>query len=67
MMMNFCSRFFFTLANSADPDEMPPYGAFHLGLNCLLKYLFNGIQIEKKVKQNLNLDVSQELTTGLDK
>ena len=25
----------FVLANSADPDEMPPYAAFHLGLYCL--------------------------------
>ena len=30
------------LANCADPDEMPPFAfaAFHLGLHCLLKYLF---------------------------
>ena len=46
------------LVNSADPGEMPPYAAFHLGLHCLLKYLtvsrmkrpkylFNGIQNEK--------------------
>ena len=27
----------FILANSADPDEMPPYAAFHQGLHCLLK------------------------------
>ena len=27
------------LANSADPDEMPPYAAFHLGLHGLPKYL----------------------------
>ena len=26
------------LANSADPDEMPHYVAFHLGLHCLPKY-----------------------------
>ena len=25
----------FVLANSADPDEMPLYAAFHLGLQCL--------------------------------
>ena len=25
------------LANSADPDEMPPNAAFHLGLHCLPK------------------------------
>ena len=31
---------FVMLANSADPDEMPPYAAFYLGLHCLSKYLF---------------------------
>ena len=30
--------------NSADPDEMPPYAAFHVGLHCLPKYLFTSIQ-----------------------
>ena len=29
----------FILANSADPDEMSPYAAFHLGLHGLPKYL----------------------------
>ena len=37
----------FNLANSADPDEMPPYAAFHVGLHCLPKYLFTGIKNEK--------------------
>ena len=32
---------------SADPDEMLPYAAFHLGLRCLPKYLFTSIQNEK--------------------
>ena len=32
------------LANSADPDEMQHYAAFHLGLHCLPKYLFRGFQ-----------------------
>ena len=36
----------FILANSVDPDEMLPYGAFHLGLHCCPKYLFTGIQNE---------------------
>ena len=31
------------LANSTDPDEMPPQAAFHLGLHCLPKYLFTSI------------------------
>ena len=39
--------FFCILANSADPDEMPPNAAFHLGLHCLPKYLFAGIQSKK--------------------
>ena len=30
------------LANSADPDEMPHYAPFHLGVHCLPKYLFMG-------------------------
>ena len=33
----------FTLPNSVDPDEMQHYVEFHLGLNCLLKYLFRGV------------------------
>ena len=37
----------FILVNSADPDEMPPYVAFHLGLHCLPKYLFTSYQNEK--------------------
>ena len=32
--------------NSADPNEMPPYVAFQLGLHCLPKYIFTGIQNE---------------------
>ena len=34
-------------ANSADPDEMQRYAAFHLGLHCLLKYPFRGFQYRK--------------------
>ena len=30
------------LANSADPDEMPHYAAFHLGLLCLPQCPFKG-------------------------
>ena len=30
----------FVLANSEDPDGMPHYAAFHLGLHCLPKYSF---------------------------
>ena len=28
----------------AKPDEIPPYVAFNLGLHCLSKYLFTGMQ-----------------------
>ena len=37
----------FIFANSADPDEMPQYVAFHLRLRCWPKYLSAGIQNEK--------------------
>ena len=37
----------FVLANSADPDEMPHYAAFHLGLHCLSKYPFLGFWSSK--------------------
>ena len=35
------------IANTADPDEMQLYAAFHLGLHCLPKYLFRGFQCTK--------------------
>ena len=35
------------LANTADPDEMQHYAAFHLGLHCLPKYQFRGFQYTK--------------------
>ena len=41
-------KFAFSLANSADPDEMPPYAAFHLGFVFLLiprKYRVNPLYI----------------------
>ena len=37
----------YVLANSGDPDEMLHVAAFHLGLHCLLKYLFRGIWSKK--------------------
>ena len=40
----------FVLVNRADPDEIPPYAAFHLGLRCLTKYLFTCVQNEKGLK-----------------
>ena len=29
-----CLKIFYALTNSVDPDEMPQYAAFHLGLIC---------------------------------
>ena len=46
ILIHFCPRRLF-LSYSADPDEMLPYGAFHLGLQCLPKYLSTSIQNEK--------------------
>ena len=37
----------FGLAYSADPDEMPHYAAFHLGLQFLQKKTFRGFQYTK--------------------
>ena len=37
----------FYLENSVDPDEMPHYAAFHLGLHCLSKYPFRGFKYTK--------------------
>ena len=41
----------FILANSANPDEMPSYVTFDLGLHCLIKYLFTCIQNENGLLQ----------------
>ena len=46
-----CWKIVFIFANSADPDEMPPFAASHLGRPCLLKYLFAVIQSERVNKQ----------------
>ena len=35
-------KMFVILANSKDPDKMQHNVAFHLGLNCLVKYPFTG-------------------------
>ena len=33
------------LANSADPDEIHHYAAFHLRLHCLTKYPFKAFSV----------------------
>ena len=38
----------FILANSADPDEIPPHAAFHLGLHCMQKDLFTSMEMAKE-------------------
>ena len=43
----FLLKIVFILATNADPDEIPSYAAFHLGLHCLPKYLFTHTQNEK--------------------
>ena len=40
----------FVFVNSADPDEMSLYAAFHLGLHCLPNYSFRGCQYLKGFK-----------------
>ena len=40
---------FLTFTNSVDPDKMPHFAAFHLGLHCLSKYLFSGFQYIQRV------------------
>ena len=35
-----------SFANSADPDEMPHYAAFHLDHHCLSKHLYASLRIE---------------------
>ena len=40
------------MVNSEDPDEMPHYVAFHLGLHCLSKWSFRSLYL---VTQRVNL------------
>ena len=40
-------KILFMLANSADPDEMLPFGTLNLDLHSLPKYQFTGIKNEK--------------------
>ena len=48
-MMSLSLKAALILANSAGPDEMQHHAAFHLGLHCLPKYPFRGIQRVNKV------------------
>ena len=40
-------KFVLILENSADPDEMQHYAAFHLALHCLQEYPFRGFKYTK--------------------
>ena len=48
----------FVLSTSADPNKMPHYAAFHLGLHCLSKYQFRDFCL-----QRVNLIVFLSLNT----
>ena len=39
----FCLGIFFILTFSVDPDEVPYYATFYLGLNCLYMWPFGGL------------------------
>ena len=39
--------FFLVSENNVEPDEIPHYVAFHMGLHCLPKYPFRGFQYTK--------------------
>ena len=47
VLLNLLTESVLCLVKSKDPDEMPPWAAFRLGLYSLPKYLFTGIQNEK--------------------
>ena len=59
-------KFTFILANSEDPDEMPHYAAFHLGLHCFPKYPSTSYQPKRVTKVvNLMCAFSHVATVGL--
>ena len=49
------------LANSADPDEMPPYAAFHLGLHCL-----HSTRLEVSRPQRFKMNTAFELQMPIE-
>ena len=55
-----CLKMVFILANSADPNEMPHFAAFHLGLQCWSKCPFRSFQYSKgKMIHGLKLNIFQ--------
>ena len=45
-LLHFSLKIDFVLPNSADPDEVPHFAAFHLDLHCLQMYQFMGCTVE---------------------
>ena len=60
-MLLFTLKIHFVLANSEDLDEIPHNAAFHLGLQCLPKYLFMGFPVYKGIMM-----ASHSVSFGLD-
>ena len=46
-ILYFLSEDLFTFTYSVDPDEMQHYNVFYIGLHCLQKYSFRGLQNTK--------------------
>ena len=59
----FLLKISFVLANRVDPDEMPHYGAFHLGLHCLPKY-HAAFHLGLHCLQSTHLRVTRIMTKG---
>ena len=55
----------FILANSADPDEVPLYTVFHLGLHCLPNYCLPIPRMKKEMTTMLNLERYVKITIQL--
>ena len=59
----FLSEDLFTFTNSADPDEMQHYAAFHLVLLCLQKYLLLGfLNTKGLILLNIKITIIMEET-----
>ena len=65
----------FTLANSADPNEILHFAAFHLGLHCSPKYLLTSLSIKRAkltcgllpfLVINVNVTVVSSLGSGFN-
>ena len=62
--------FFLVSENNVEPDEIPHYVAFHMGLHCLPKYPFRGFRFSKINLEILTYDplictMNRRLFTGI--